>query len=91
MEIDWSEKLTYELPKGSFTGLPGAVRRAGRAMISQLLIYFYTITMRCRLIPAAVDRRYKPQRVIGIGAYGIVCAAKDELTHQLVAIKKVPL
>ena len=37
----------------------------------------------------AVDRRYKPERVIGIGAYGIVCAAKDELARRNVAIKKV--
>ena len=44
------------------------------------MIYSYII---------AVDLRFKPQRVIGIGAYGIVCAAKDELTQHMVAIKKV--
>ena len=27
-----------------------------------------------------VDARYVPQRVIGTGAYGVVCAARDSVT-----------
>jgi hypothetical protein len=30
----------------------------------------------------AVDARYQPQRVIGMGAYGVVCAARDRLTNK---------
>ena len=36
-----------------------------------------------------VDARYVPLRAIGTGAYGMVCAAKDTLTNQEVAIKKI--
>lgn len=37
-----------------------------------------------------VDSRYSPLESIGTGAYGIVCAAKDNRTGQRVAIKKIP-
>ncbi len=36
-----------------------------------------------------VDSRYSPLESIGTGAYGIVCAAKDNRTGQRVAIKKI--
>eukprot|EP00042_Codosiga_hollandica_P047779 m.523567 g.523567 ORF g.523567 m.523567 type:complete len:362 (+) comp57525_c0_seq1:225-1310(+) len=36
-----------------------------------------------------VDRRYTPKKVIGLGAYGVVCVAQDELTAKEVAIKKI--
>ena len=37
-----------------------------------------------------VDSRYSPLESIGTGAYGVVCAAKDNRTGQRVAIKKIP-
>lgn len=37
-----------------------------------------------------VDSRYSPIESIGTGAYGVVCAAKDNRTGQRVAIKKIP-
>jgi mitogen-activated protein kinase 7 len=37
-----------------------------------------------------VDSRYSPMESIGTGAYGVVCAAKDNRTGQRVAIKKIP-
>lgn len=36
-----------------------------------------------------VDRRYTLLKSIGHGAYGVVCAAKDNLTGEKVAIKKI--
>lgn len=36
-----------------------------------------------------IDRRYRPLRVIGVGAYGVVCAAVDEVSRKNVAIKKI--
>jgi hypothetical protein len=36
-----------------------------------------------------VTKRYEYVKVIGQGAYGIVCSAIDHLTNQKVAIKKV--
>ena len=32
---------------------------------------------------------YNVERIIGVGAYGIVCSALNLLTHEKVAIKKV--
>ncbi|KAJ3336616.1 Mitogen-activated protein kinase [Gonapodya sp. JEL0774] len=40
-------------------------------------------------LPPALDRRYKINRELGQGAYGIVCSARDLETNQEVAIKKV--
>ena len=37
-----------------------------------------------------VDSRYSPLESIGTGAYGVVCAAKDNRSGQRVAIKKIP-
>ena len=37
-----------------------------------------------------VDSRYSPIESIGTGAYGVVCAAKDNRSGQRVAIKKIP-
>ncbi len=37
-----------------------------------------------------VDSRYSPLESIGTGAYGVVCAAKDNRTGKRVAIKKIP-
>lgn len=34
--------------------------------------------------------RYSPTRLLGVGAYGIVIAARDEQTNEEVAIKKIP-
>jgi serine/threonine protein kinase len=36
-----------------------------------------------------IDKRYKIIDAIGSGAYGIVVAAQDLITHKMVAIKKV--
>uniref|UniRef100_A0A7S2S2I0 Mitogen-activated protein kinase n=1 Tax=Rhizochromulina marina TaxID=1034831 RepID=A0A7S2S2I0_9STRA len=36
-----------------------------------------------------VDRRYSLIDVVGRGAYGVVCAARDEESNSLVAIKKI--
>lgn len=36
-----------------------------------------------------LNSRYKPHKVIGCGAYGLVISATDELTKQRVAIKKI--
>ena len=36
------------------------------------------------------DSRYTPIESIGTGAYGVVCAAKDNRTGRKVAIKKIP-
>eukprot|EP00729_Bicosta_minor_P004989 gene4989-9272_t len=38
-----------------------------------------------------VDTRYTPIAVVGTGAYGVVCSARDNKTHQQVAIKKIPM
>ncbi len=36
-----------------------------------------------------VDDRYQPIRALGRGAYGIVMSARDEVTGEKVAIKKI--
>lgn len=36
-----------------------------------------------------VDERFEPEKVIGTGAYGMVCAALDKVTKKRFAIKKV--
>ena len=36
-----------------------------------------------------VDIRYEPGKCIGKGAYGVVCAANDNISGHSVAIKKV--
>ena len=36
-----------------------------------------------------VDERYSLTTVVGHGAYGVVCAALDEVTHREVAIKRI--
>jgi hypothetical protein len=36
-----------------------------------------------------VDARFVPNRIIGLGAYGVVCMAQDRLTGKMVAIKKI--
>lgn len=36
-----------------------------------------------------VDARYTPTKIIGTGAYGVVCAARDNLAKKDVAIKKI--
>ena len=36
-----------------------------------------------------IDARYTPLKQIGTGAYGVVVAARDELTGERVAVKKV--
>lgn len=37
-----------------------------------------------------VDRKYEYIKVMGGGAYGVVCAAHNKETGQKVAIKKIP-
>ena len=50
-----------------------------------------TITHKNISVKFEVDSRYSPlDSLIGTGAYGVVCAAKDNRTGQRVAIKKVP-
>ena len=44
-----------------------------KAIIERLLIYDY----------------YEAYKIIGMGAYGVVCSGKNNLTNQFVAIKKV--
>eukprot|EP00958_Prasinococcus_capsulatus_P010319 scaffold1006_cov408-Prasinococcus_capsulatus_cf.AAC.12 len=39
--------------------------------------------------PFEIDARYEPIRVIGKGAYGVVCSALDKETNAKVAIKKI--
>ncbi len=41
------------------------------------------------LLHAAAFDRYTVLSLIGKGSYGVVCAAKDNLTGELVAIKKI--
>ena len=36
-----------------------------------------------------VDNRYEVKKKIGQGAYGLICAAKDTVTGDTVAIKKI--
>lgn len=36
-----------------------------------------------------IDDRYTPIKAIGKGAYGVVCSAKDSVTGEKVAIKKI--
>jgi serine/threonine protein kinase len=36
-----------------------------------------------------VDERYECQRIVGVGAFGTVCAALDTITGEEVAIKKI--
>eukprot|EP00039_Didymoeca_costata_P002161 m.57941 g.57941 ORF g.57941 m.57941 type:complete len:578 (+) comp11142_c0_seq4:179-1912(+) len=38
----------------------------------------------------SVDKRYTPVKVVGTGAYGVVCEAIDNRTGKKVAIKKIP-
>jgi serine/threonine protein kinase len=36
-----------------------------------------------------IDEKYQPIKAIGKGAYGVVCSAKNQLTGEKVAIKKI--
>ena len=49
----------------------------------------YTIKHRQAVVKFEVDSRYTPLESIGTGAYGVVCAAKDNRTGRKVAIKKI--
>lgn len=49
----------------------------------------YTIKHRQGVVKFDVDARYTPLESIGTGAYGVVCAAKDNRTGRKVAIKKI--
>jgi mitogen-activated protein kinase 7 len=50
----------------------------------------YTIKHRNITVKFECDSRYTPLESIGTGAYGVVCAAKDNRTGRKVAIKKIP-
>ena len=50
----------------------------------------YTFKHKNLTINFEVDSRYKPLGCLGVGAYGIVCAAKDIKNGHKVAIKKIP-
>lgn len=50
----------------------------------------YTIKHRNISVKFECDSRYTPLESIGTGAYGVVCAAKDNRTGRKVAIKKIP-
>ena len=50
----------------------------------------YTIKHRSISVKFECDSRYTPLESIGTGAYGVVCAAKDNRTGRKVAIKKIP-
>ena len=39
--------------------------------------------------PFEIDQRYVPIKAIGKGAYGVVCSAKDQISGDKVAIKKI--
>ena len=49
----------------------------------------YTIKHRQSVVKFEVDSRYTPLESIGTGAYGVVCAAKDNRTGRKVAVKKI--
>lgn len=49
----------------------------------------YTIKHRQTAVKFEVDSRYTPLESIGTGAYGVVCAAKDNRTGRKVAVKKI--
>jgi serine/threonine protein kinase len=36
-----------------------------------------------------IDEKYQPIKAIGKGAYGVVCSAKNQVTGEKVAIKKI--
>ena len=36
-----------------------------------------------------IDDRYSPIKAVGKGAYGVVCSAKDSVTGEKLAIKKI--
>lgn len=46
-------------------------------------------TFSARGNPFRIDTRYTYIKTLGLGAYGIVCAAEDEQTKRRVAVKKV--
>ena len=50
----------------------------------------YNIKHRSISVKFECDSRYTPLESIGTGAYGVVCAAKDNRTGRKVAIKKIP-
>lgn len=50
----------------------------------------YSIKHRSVSVKFECDSRYTPLESIGTGAYGVVCAAKDNRTGRKVAIKKIP-
>ena len=50
----------------------------------------YTMKHRNLTIQFDVDARYMPLECLGVGAYGVVCAAKDTRNGHKVAIKKIP-
>lgn len=50
----------------------------------------YSIKHRNLTVKFECDSRYTPLESIGTGAYGVVCAAKDNRTGRKVAIKKIP-
>lgn len=50
----------------------------------------YSIKHRNVTVKFECDSRYTPLESIGTGAYGVVCAAKDNRTGRKVAIKKIP-
>jgi serine/threonine protein kinase len=47
------------------------------------------VTVTCKGIPFTVLRRFTPLRLLGQGAYGVVCAARVDGSREEVAIKKM--
>ena len=50
----------------------------------------YNIKHKSISVKFECDSRYTPLESIGTGAYGVVCAAKDNRTGRKVAVKKIP-
>jgi mitogen-activated protein kinase 1/3 len=68
-------------PKATSTGTTDEARRRRAAMASELLRTFFA--------PTLGSCRYVAERFIGEGAYGVVVSAKDTVTGDLVAVKRI--
>ena len=87
---------------GAVTGAPSERRggrgpgRAGPSMASKSSL---PVRRECNVpgkhlwevwkTPFLIDERYTPIKAIGKGAYGVVCSARDAVTGNKVAVKKI--
>ncbi len=85
--MEFKTKEYVPKPQGNTTAIAAAAVNAGPMRKSDKRLY--NVAYKTGNVKFECDSRYTPIESIGTGAYGVVCAAKDNRTGRKVAIKKI--